>query len=601
MITGGDFYMKQEIIQLQQKMSETEIDFYLVPTSDYHHSEYISDYFKCREYLSGFTGSAGTLVVSRTKSWLWTDGRYYLQAEQELSGTDITLMKDGQDGVPSIPDFLAEQMKNSQKLGFDGRLYTANFIFTLKQKLCEKNIAFCVETDLVHDIWTDCPKISAEPIYCYPDTYAGASISEKLQAYRAYLTDSNASCQLINGLMDIAWLFNLRGHDVECTPVFLAYAYISMDEAILFIQEGTLTAEAYVYLKENQVTVRDYLDFYNFVKNLKCTTVLVDDSDLNYCCYQAIPESNDLLTGTKYTTMAKIIKNDIEIKNTKACHIRDGVYMTRFMYWLKHEIKNRNLSELEVANYIDNLRLSDENALDLSFETISAYGSNAAIVHYSASADSNATVKPEGMLLVDSGGQYLDGTTDITRTFILGPVTDEEKLCYTTTLRSMLHLANAKFLTGCRGSNLDCIARQPMWEQGIDYRHGTGHGVGHVLSVHEGPNNFRFRTNPDNLDAVLLPGMITTDEPGIYKTGKFGIRIENELLCQKWKQNEYGQFLEFAYLTYVPIDLDGIDLSLMNEQEKQWLNDYHKKVYDVISPYLNEKETIWLKEYTRAI
>ena len=593
--------MKKEITQLQQKMAEMSIDYYLVPTSDYHHSEYISNYFKCREYLSGFTGSAGTLLVSQTQAWLWADGRYHIQAQQELTGTGIHLMKDGLTGVPTLSDFLKECMETGQTLGFDGRLYTSGFISGLKRKLSAKQILFVYDKDLVQEIWKDRPKLVAEPVYVYPERYAGTTVSEKIAAYRDYLMKYQADCQLLTSLTDIAWLFNLRGHDVACTPVFLSYAFLSLKEVILFIQEGVLTQEAKEYLQNNGIETRDYHSFYDFVKSIEHVRMLVDYSDLNYCCYQSLSDTNTLLRAAKYTTSAKIIKNDTEIEHTRACHLRDGVYMTKFMYWLKNTIRKRSLSELEAAAYIDQLRLSDDLALDLSFETISAYGKNAAIVHYRPSAESNTVVEAKGMLLVDSGGHYLDGTTDITRTFILGPITEEEKLCYTTTCRSMLHLANAKFLTGCRGSNLDCLAREPMWELGIDFLHGTGHGVGHVLSVHEGPNNFRFRVNSGNLDAVLLPGMITTDEPGIYQAEKFGIRIENELLCKKWKQNQYGQFLEFEYLTYAPIDLDGIEPNLMNEQEKQWLNDYHKKVYEKISPYLSKDERKWLKEYTREI
>lgn len=593
--------MKKEITQLQQKMAEMSIDYYLVPTSDYHHSEYISDYFKCREYLSGFTGSAGTLLVSQTQAWLWADGRYHIQAQQELTGTGIHLMKDGLTGVPMLSDFLKDCMETGQTLGFDGRLYTPGFISGLKRKLSAKQILFVYDKDLVQEIWKDRPKLVAEPVYVYPERYAGTTVSEKIAAYRDYLMKYQADCQLLTSLTDIAWLFNLRGHDVACTPVFLSYAFLSLKEVILFIQEGVLTQEAKEYLQNNGIETRDYHSFYDFVKSIEHVRMLVDYSDLNYCCYQSLSDTNTLLRAAKYTTSAKIIKNDTEIEHTRACHLRDGVYMTKFMYWLKNTIRKRSLSELEAAAYIDQLRLSDDLALDLSFETISAYGKNAAIVHYRPSAESNTVVEAKGMLLVDSGGHYLDGTTDITRTFILGPITEEEKLCYTTTCRSMLHLANAKFLTGCRGSNLDCLAREPMWELGIDFLHGTGHGVGHVLSVHEGPNNFRFRVNSGNLDAVLLPGMITTDEPGIYQAEKFGIRIENELLCKKWKQNQYGQFLEFEYLTYAPIDLDGIEPDLMNEQEKQWLNDYHKKVYEKISPYLSKDERKWLKEYTREI
>lgn len=593
--------MKKEITQLQQKMAEMSIDYYLVPTSDYHHSEYISDYFKCREYLSGFTGSAGTLLVSQTQAWLWADGRYHIQAQQELTGTGIHLMKDGLTGVPTLSDFLKDCMETGQTLGFDGRLYTPGFISGLKRKLSAKQILFVYDKDLVQEIWKDRPKLVAEPVYVYPERYAGTTVSEKIAAYHDYLMKYQADCQLLTSLTDIAWLFNLRGHDVACTPVFLSYAFLSLKEVILFIQEGVLTQEAKEYLQNNGIETRDYHSFYDFVKSIEHVRMLVDYSDLNYCCYQSLSDTNTLLRAAKYTTSAKIIKNDTEIEHTRACHLRDGVYMTKFMYWLKNTIRKRSLSELEAAAYIDQLRLSDDLALDLSFETISAYGKNAAIVHYRPSAESNTVVEAKGMLLVDSGGHYLDGTTDITRTFILGPITEEEKLCYTTTCRSMLHLANAKFLTGCRGSNLDCLAREPMWELGIDFLHGTGHGVGHVLSVHEGPNNFRFRVNSGNLDAVLLPGMITTDEPGIYQAEKFGIRIENELLCKKWKQNQYGQFLEFEYLTYAPIDLDGIEPDLMNEQEKQWLNDYHKKVYEKISPYLSKDERKWLKEYTREI
>ena len=593
--------MKKEITQLQQKMAEMSIDYYLVPTSDYHHSEYISNYFKCREYLSGFTGSAGTLLVSQTQAWLWADGRYHIQAQQELTGTGIHLMKDGLTGVPTLSDFLKECMETGQTLGFDGRLYTFGFISGLKRKLSAKQILFVYDKDLVQEIWKDRPKLVAKPVYVYPERYAGTTVSEKIAAYRDYLMKYQADCQLLTSLTDIAWLFNLRGHDVACTPVFLSYAFLSLKEVILFIQEGVLTQEAKEYLQNNGIETRDYHSFYDFVKSIEHVRMLVDYSDLNYCCYQSLSDTNTLLRAAKYTTSAKIIKNDTEIEHTRACHLRDGVYMTKFMYWLKNTIRKRSLSELEAAAYIDQLRLSDDLALDLSFETISAYGKNAAIVHYRPSAESNTVVEAKGMLLVDSGGHYLDGTTDITRTFILGPITEEEKLCYTTTCRSMLHLANAKFLTGCRGSNLDCLAREPMWELGIDFLHGTGHGVGHVLSVHEGPNNFRFRVNSGNLDAVLLPGMITTDEPGIYQAEKFGIRIENELLCKKWKQNQYGQFLEFEYLTYAPIDLDGIEPDLMNKQEKQWLNDYHKKVYEKISPYLSKDERKWLKEYTREI
>lgn len=593
--------MKKEILQIQQKMQQERIDYYLVPTSDYHHSEYVSDYFKCREYASGFTGSAGTLLISSDRAWLWTDGRYYLQAEEELSDSDITLMKDGSFGVPTVNEFLQKTLTSGQVLAFDGRLYTANAILKLNEYLKGKNIKLLSDCDLFDDLWKSRPEISKEPIYIYPESYCGTSIDDKLSLLRNDLTKKGVDGQLINGLMDIAWLFNLRGNDVAYTPVFLSYTYVTRTKAILFIHPEALTDDTKKYLDAHHVEVMDYDAFDSFVPKIQNTSLLVDLSDMNYRTYEQLSDSVQIFLGKSMIHSAKIVKSDTEIAHTKECHIRDGVFMTKFLHWVKETVKKRPLSEMEIANYIDDLRLSDSKALDLSFETISAYAEHGAIVHYTASVDSNKEVLPKGMILVDSGGQYLDGTTDITRTIVLGPITDEEKRCYTTVCRCMLHLANAKFLTGCRGSSLDCIAREPLWEQGMDYRHGTGHGVGHLLSVHEGPNNFRFRVTPTNLDAVLLPGMITTDEPGYYADGKFGIRIENELLCKKWKQNAYGQFLCFEPLTYVPIDLDAIDPNFMNSQELEWLNEYHANVYKKLSPFFSEEDRIWLAEYTRPL
>jgi Xaa-Pro aminopeptidase len=593
--------MKKEIQTLQERMSDAGIDYYLIPTSDDHHSEYISDYFKCRSFFSGFTGSAGTLLVTSTEAFLWTDGRYYIQAMNELDQSGILLMKSGMDGVEEIPEFLHSHMKAGETLGFDGRLYTVNAMEDIKRSLAENQISIRCDLDLAHEIWEDHPALSNEPAYLLPSEYAGRSAAEKLSDLRTYLREHHCDCQPIYSLTDIAWLFNLRGNDIANTPVALAYAYISLEEAILFIQKDVLSKDSIQELAALQITTRPYEQFYPFLAGVQDQSMLIDKSDINYNSYEQIDESITKIELESFIPSQKAVKSECEIKNTKNCHLRDAVYMTKFMYWLKHTIQERPLSELEAANTIDQLRLSDDLALDLSFETISAYGANGAIVHYAPTPEHNAILSPKGMLLVDSGGQYLDGTTDITRTFILGEISEEEKRCFTAVCRSMLHLANARFLLGCRGSNLDCLARQPLWESGLDYRHGTGHGVGHLLSVHEGPNSFRFRTTKDNLDAVLLPGMITTDEPGYYAEGRFGIRTENELLCKKWKRNEYGQFLEFEYLTFVPIDLDGIEPSLMSVQEKQWLNDYHRQVYEKIAPHLTEDEKLWLKEYTRAI
>ena len=593
--------MNDSIILLQKMMQKSGIHAYLIPTSDDHHSEYISDFFKCRQYFSGFTGSAGTLLVTQTDAYLWTDGRYFLQAAQQLEGSGIQLMKAGTTGTPTIGEFLQSTLSTGNVLGFDGKLYTVAEMEELQEKLLEKQIVFRSNCDLAGEIWTDRPPLSKEKAHLLPLHYAGISVEDKLAGFREHLIKHHCSCQILNSLTDIAWLFNLRGKDVSCTPVALAYAIITLGDAKLFLQDDVLSQEDQKALQELGVTLLPYEQYYEEITKLSDTTMLLDKADLNYHSYEALSDSITFVLEESWITGAKIVKSDIEIENTKQCHLRDAIYVTKFIHWIKKEVKKRPLTELEATNYIDTLRLSDPLALDLSFDTISAYGANAAIVHYSADEESNAVIEPKGMLLVDSGGHYYDGTTDITRTILLGPVSEEEKRCFTAVCISMLHLANAKFLSGCRGSNLDILARQPIWKLGLDYRHGTGHGVGHILSVHEGPNSFRFRTTPSSLDAILKPGMITTDEPGLYMDGRFGIRTENELLCTKWKQNEYGQFLQFEPLTLVPIDLDGILPELMEPQEKEWLNAYHQTVYETIAPHLTEEEQIWLKSCTAPI
>ncbi len=588
---------------LRSLMKEKGIEAYIIPTADYHQSEYVGEYFTVRQFMSGFTGSAGVLVVTLTKAGLWTDGRYYIQAARQLNNSTIELFRQGEEGVPSIEEFLLEEMTEGGILGFDGKVISAKWGDELLSKLKRKNISISFDEDLVNLYWKERPALPKESVYVLENCYAGECCRDKMARIREEMTKVGATIHVLTSLDDIAWVLNLRGNDVRYNPVFLSYLVISLKEAVLFIDGDKLNEEVRDYLKENAIIIREYDDIYSHLSEIsKEEKVLLDKSRVNYCITKSLPQGITIFDKTNPSLLMKAIKNDTEVKNLINAHIKDGLAVTRFMYWLKTRIQKETITELSASDYLENLRKSQEGYLGLSFDTICAYKENAAMMHYSATETSFATLQPEGLLLVDSGGQYYEGTTDITRTFALGEVDEEQKKQFTKVVNGMFNLSSAKFLHGCIGMNLDILARGPMWDMDLDYKCGTGHGVGYLLNVHEAPNGFRWKKVPERNDSgVLEAGMVTTDEPGIYVEGSHGIRIENELVCRQGVKNEYGQFMYFDTLTLAPIDLDAIDPAYMNKTEKQRLNSYHKRVYETLSPMLPKEEAEWLKTYTRAI
>ncbi len=584
-------------------MAENQIDAYIIPTQDFHESEYVSEYFMTRKYMSGFTGSNGTLVVTKDEAGLWTDGRYFIQAAKQLEGTTIDLYKMGEEGVPTTTKFLKDKLNNKSTIGFDGRVISTSYGLKLEEELKHKEISIVYDKDLVDEIWEDRPSLTKEPAFLLDIKYAGKSFADKLEDLRTVMKEKGASSHIITSLDDIAWLFNIRGQDIPYNPVILAYSVITLEQIFLFLDKDKLDDQITSSLEADGIILKDYNNIYTFVKDLLSNeVVLLDKKKVNYAIYQNLNKCIKVIDEDNPTVLMKAIKNPVEIENLKKAHIKDGVAFTKFMYWLKTNIGKIEITEISASYYLEECRKAQDGFIDLSFDTISAYKENAAMMHYSATAESNKTLKPEGLYLVDSGGQYYQGTTDITRTMALGPVEPEQKKHFTAVLRSMLNLSNAKFLHGCIGLNLDILARGPIWDMDLDYKCGTGHGVGYLLNVHEGPNSFRWKYDQNNPNhSVIEDGMVTTNEPGVYIEGSHGIRTENELLCRKGAKNEYGQFMYFETITFAPIDLDAIDLDYLSQIDRDRLNSYHKQVYEKISPYLNDDEKVWLKEYTRKI
>lgn len=594
--------IKERIEQLRALMKTYQIDAYYVPTADFHESEYVGDYFKCREYLTGFSGSAGMAVITSEAAGLWTDGRYFVQAEQQLEGSGVTLYRMGQPETPSISRFLQDHIPSGGTLGFDGRVVNAETARHFRECLKEKQVSVCYEHDLVGQIWPDRPQLPAEQVWLLEQQFAGKTADQKLKELRETMKKESASYHLITNLDDIMWLLNIRGNDIPCNPVALSYLAVSRAGAVLFIQKCAVSEPLGQYFRFLNVELQEYDQVYDWVKQLKAETILLEQSKVNDAIYSTLEQANTLINKINPTSLAKAVKNPVEIENMKQAHIKDGVAVTKFIYWLKHQVGRETISEISAADYLEQLRQQQEGYLEPSFDTISAYREHGAIVHYHATTESDKELEPSGFYLVDSGGQYLEGTTDITRTVALGDLTDEQKTHFTLVLMGMLRLGNAKFLSGCSGITLDYIAREPLWERGLNYDHGTGHGIGYLLNVHERPNGIRYRVVPERMDsAELKPGMITSDEPGIYIPGSHGIRIENLILCKELEKTSFGQFLGFEFLTYVPIDLDAVELSLLEPRDLEYLNRYHQQVYQKISPYLDEAEQKWLAEVTRAV
>ena len=592
----------ERLSRLRAPIQQKGAGAYYVPTADFHLSEYVNPYFKSRQYLTGFTGSAGTLVVTMDEAALWGDGRSFIQAEEQLSGTPVQLMKMGEEGVPSVLEYLSK-LPEGAVIGLDGRTVSAAMALRMEKTLSTRNITLEPDMDLVGDIWPDRPPLPNAPVYVLGVDSVGVSAADKIADIRRVLVEKDADAHVLCTLDDIAWLFNLRGGDVECNPVFLSYAIIERDAAYIFADKSKFHACVQEYLRQLNVTLLPYNDIYEFASKYdEGDAILLSTASVNYTLYDKLYDKAIIIDEENPEQLKKAIKNPVEIENMRKAHIKDGLAVTRFMRWVKENVGKEPISELSAAAKMDSLRLETEGNLGRSFSTISAYGPHAALPHYAPTEESNLAVEPRGFLLMDSGGQYYEGTTDITRTIAVGPLTDTEKKHFALVLRSMLRLANARFLYGCRGLNLDILARGPLWDEGLDFKHGTGHGIGYLLNVHEAPNGFRWKIVPERVDScVFEEGMITSDEPGIYIEGSHGIRTENLIVCRKGEKNEYGQFMYFETLTMAPIDLDAIDPSYLNDAEKQQLNDYHRLVYEKLSPYMDDGEREWLRKYTRAI
>ena len=593
--------IQERLNALRKQMSRCHVDAWLIPSADYHGSEYAGEHFKIRAFMSGFTGSAGTLLVTDSWAGLWTDGRYFIQAARQLQGSGIELMPMGEPGVPTVEEYLAQNMEDSGCLGFDGRVVSVMEVRALEAALQEKQIRFKADEDLAGPLWTERPPMPKNPAFLLGETYSGMSAKDKLAQLRQDMKARGAQWHVMTALDEIGWLFNMRGNDIACTPVVLAYAVIGMEQARLYIHQEVLDDGLREQFRQLNVELCSYDDILDGVKELKGKgKVLIDPYRTNYGIYQRI-DAGQIVEGDNPCMLRKAVKNPTEMENERKAHLKDGAAMVKFLWWVKTNVGKIPMTELTATAYVDQCRKEQEHFIDNSFSTIVAYGEHAAMCHYSATEETSCPIEPRGLLLIDSGGHYLEGTTDITRTIALGPVTDEERLHYTLVLKGMIALARARFLYGARGINLDYLARQPLWERGLDFLHGTGHGVGYLLGVHESPNNFRWKMQPGYGSAVLEEGMLTSDEPGYYEENSHGIRTENLLLCRKDIKTQYGQFMSFETVTMAPIDLEPVDFSLMTAEEINWLNAYHQEVYEKISPLVEPEAAAWLKEVTRPV
>ena len=583
-----------KIKEFQELLIQKDIDAYIIPTSDYHMSEYIPAHFKSREYISGFTGDAGTLLITKDDARLWTDGRFFLQASIELKDTDIILMKMGEPGVPTLTEYIETKYNQNVNLGFDGRLIDTKT--ALKFKAAVKNVDI-INVDLISSIYENRPELPFSSLYVLDDYFSGETYESKLEKVKTNFISKGCDALIIAKLEDQAWLYNMRANDIECTPVFLAFTIITKDTTTLFVDKKKIGDEVNKYLQDKNIKVKDYNEFYTYLSTLSDLKIMYDSSSCNYNIYRSIYRDNILIDSTNPTTELKAIKNKFEIQNTIEAHIKDGVAMVKAMKYLYENADS--LDEITYADYLESKRKEQQGFIELSFETIAGFADHGAIVHYSAKKGSEYKLDTSSktFFLVDSGAHYCLGTTDITRTYALGEVTDEMKYDYTMVLKSHIDLALAKFKSGVTGTQLDMIAREPLWSRGLDFNHGTGHGVGHILSVHEGPQAFRYK----GANYPLQPGMITTDEPGLYRDSKWGIRIENELLCVENQTTEFGKFLKFETITVCPYELKAINKDLLTEDEIDWLNNYHKNCYNNLYSYLDDSEKKFLKEITKEI
>ncbi len=594
---------KERVDKIRNLMRRENIDFYLIPSDDFHASEYVGEYFKCREYVSGFDGSAGTLLISTDMAGLWTDGRYFIQAKEQLEGSDIILFRSGEENVPDIYSYIKENIKIGGCLGFDARCMTLVSANKIKKLLDEKAVSIKSDVDLVGEIWTDRPAFAPKNAWMLETKYCGKDVSQKLSELREALKKENADMILLASLDDISWLYNIRGNDIDYTPVVMCYSVVGMDSSVIYARKDVFDSDTLAMFASEKIVVKDYFQVYDDVKKIeKGTRLFIDESSVNKALGDCI--SNEVITvkGDNPTIMMKAVKNPTEMENERIAHIKDAVAVTKLIYKLKNELRddivNKRLTELDVAKMQLELRKQQDNFVMESFAPIIATGKHGAIIHYEPTYETNVAIEDNSFLLMDTGGHYLEGTTDITRTVAIGNVTDEMKKRYTAVLIGNLEIADAYFKEGISGENLDYLARHSLWQMGLDYRHGTGHGVGYLMNVHEGPNSIRLKGMPGKAPTAFCEGMITSDEPGVYIEGEYGIRLENLVMCVKDKKTEYGQFMRFETLTLVPFDMDAIDYDMLTDRHKQLLLNYHKNIYENIKEYFNEKEREWLYNFT---
>ena len=587
--------VSERIAKLRALMAEKGIDAYVVPTADFHQSEYVGEHFKARKYITGFSGSYGTAVICQDDAGLWTDGRYFFQATNELEGSGVRLMKMFVGDTPSVTEYLADKIPEGGKVGFDGRVLSMDEGKEYEDALSPKNISIDYEEDLIDQIWEDRPPLSDKPAFFLEEKYSGESSAHKLERVRKIMKDNGATVHIIASLDDTGWLLNVRGDDIDFFPLLLSYSIVRMDGVDLYVDETKLNDRILEEFKKVNVTLHPYNDIYEDIKKLDASeTALIDPMKMNYALYKNIPCK--IAEAANPTILMKAMKNDVELENIKEAHIKDGIAITKFMYWIKTRYDKEDITELSSADKLTSLRAAQEGYIRDSFEPLCAFADHAAMMHYSPSKETDVVLKEGAMFLNDTGGGYYEGSTDITRTFILGSIDQDMKKYFTAVVRAMMNLSRANFLYGCHGYNLDVLVRQPIWDLNIDFQCGSGHGVGYLGNVHEPPTGFRWYVVPSkNEHHQLEEGMVITDEPGIYEDGKFGIRIENEFIVKKGELNKYGQFMHFETITFAPIDLDGIDPEEMTKSEREWLNNYHKDVYEKIGPHLTDEEREWLK------
>ena len=589
--------IKERIHALRMTFRPNNIKAFIIPSTDPHLSEYVAPYWMSREWISGFTGSAGTAVILMDKAGLWTDSRYFLQAEKELEGSGITLYKEMLPETPSITKFLCQNLKPGESVSIDGKMFSVQQVEQMKEDLAPYQLQVNLFGDPLKNIWKDRPSMPDAPAFNYDVKYTEKSCGEKVAAIRTELKKKGIFALFLSSLDEIAWTLNLRGSDVHCNPVIVSYLLATQDEVVYFISPEKITQEVNKYLQEQQVSLRKYDEAESFLNSFTGENILIDPKKTNYAIYSAINPACKVVRGESPVTLLKAIRNEQEIAGIHHAMQRDGVALVKFLKWLEASVLSGKETELSVDRKLHEFRAAQPLYMGESFDTIAGYKEHGAIVHYSATKESYVTLQSKGFLLLDSGAQYLDGTTYITRTIALGELTEEEKTDYTLILKGHIALAMAKFPAGTRGAQLDVLARMPIWSHGMNFLHGTGHGVGHFLSVHEGPQSIRMNENP----IVLQPGMVTSNEPGVYKAGSHGIRTENLTLVCKDKEGMFGEYFKFETITLCPICKKGIIKEMLTAEEVKWFNDYHQTVYKKLSPSLNEEEKKWLLEATKAI